>query len=1410
MAKKRLLAILLAVVLIVSAFPLMLNVTASDVTPLSGEKFTGDGTVSLVDNVLGGADSNTYVRMYDVENYNATFPQFANTSATIEAGAYYELHFFARTNSIVNDPGSRNYYLGRVYYGATTTDELYPKNTAIFSGTSSGSYITVGDEWQEFTIVFQVPSDTAYTQPLITFRGSQVIAGYVPLEFDEMTLIKVDADTLDTTNKTYSTTGSYLLDCTSESSEDWVGAWSIAGTAAKAEIATVTETEYYRASAPASGNTSVAYPDVTLDAGYYELSGDFRLSVIDGSKITVTSNYVTSDTNAAGLTLTAAGVSADSTLSNEWESSTVEFLLTEKTTLSDITLALDSALAFDYKNIVITKTADYEAPVVNVPTTIDGWTGMISVIDDVLDTDTETVGEADTNSYVHIYNADGDASIFYRETYSDSPTADLLRGNTYQLSVWLRTSPLACDDTVTGDARYKDIEVHLGTKANSCISETKTNPNNSSLIEGTNIRKYVYSEFISLEGPKADAGGIRVLPEWNKYTMTFEVTETCNELSLDQLFPIIFLSKSSAENQIPFDLDGLSLKEVELNAETGKYDVVGDELIDSKMGTNSATHWYTHSSQNIGKGATATYLTETEYNRVSATEGETLTAIAYDDAAELPMGVYTVSGKFRVSAIDRADFVADTRVWTTGTLSLAGTGAGYVPGEVSATIGVDSWTDASFDFTVTENGISSLALALDSAADFDYKELTLTKTGEYVPPVTKVTYDDWSGYIDIVDDVLDTDTETVGEADTNGYVHIYNADGDSSIIYRESNETTLYRGNTYQLSVWLRTSALDCDDSTAEDSRYKDIEVHLGTKGNTCISETMTNPNNSSLVEGTEIRKYVFGEFISLEGPKSTTGALRILPEWNKYTMTFEVTETCSELMLNQLFPIVFLSKSGAENQIPFDLDGLSLVEVELNTDTGKYEVVGDELIDSKMGTNSNVHWYTHSSQAIGVGANVTYLTETEYKRASAKNDDTVTALEYVNDDVLTMGVYTVSGKFRLSAIDRADFVADTRVWTTDTLTLSLDSDAIIYEGGVNTATIGVDSWTDVTYTFTLTGETSLEGLTLALSDTAELDYKDLAITKIKDINANWSANDVPATTVNDVLDGAETNEYIHVYDRISELDLVQYSDADVNLTAGEAYTLSVYMREGSTIEDRTADTTPVQIYYSAPTTDRLVTSDTVTDALDGDFHADLDAALVGDGWAKYTMTFTPIEDQTGLKVIFKILGNADFATTFDIDELSLVSADGTELITDGVWETVSYAEDTGVKAVTLTESSYNRGVNETEDNTVLTYIDTANEAGTYTVSGKVRLASRSTALVEYTLKQYRPDLWLSVVTNDNNKANIAVYAGDTAGDSAVITDEWSEISLTVSADSAFEALTLVLDCAYDLDFDDLTVTKVN
>ena len=1404
MAKKRLLAALLAVVLIVSAFPLILNVTASDVTPLSGEKFTGDGTVSLVDNVLGGADSNTYARVYNVENYNATFPQFVNTAATIEAGAYYELHFWARTNSIVNDPGNRNYYLGRVYYGATTTTEFYPASTAIFKGNYRGSYIAVGDEWQEYTIVFQVPASTTYTNPTIIFRGSQVIAGYVPLEFDEMTLIKVDADTLDTANGTYSTTGSYLLDCTSESSEDWIGEWSIAGTAAKAEVAPVIETEFYRASAPASGNTSVAYPDVTLDAGIYELSGDFRLSQIDGSKITVTSNYVTSNTNTAGLTLTVAGVSADSTLTNEWASSTVSFTLTEKTTLSDITLALDSALAFDYKNIVITKTADYEAPTVDVPTTIDGWTGNISVIDDVLDTDTETVGEADTNSYIHVYNETGEAEVYYGESTS-ATTPAMENGKTYQLSVWMRTSPINCDDSITGDARYKDIVVNLGTLYYSCISQNKNETYTDSNI------KYKRAEFRAVDGVIAESGALRLLSEWNKYTMTFEVTDDCTPTQFSETFPIIFANASGKEDQIPFDLDGLALIEVEYDSETGEYaPVTGTNLIDANKGTNSTAYWKTHSGQKIGVGSVVTKLTETEYNRASVTEGETLTAIAYDDAAELPMGVYTVSGKFRVSAIDRADFVADTRVWTTGTLSLDASGAGYVAGNVSATIGVDSWTDASFDFTVTDDGISSLALALDSAADFDYMDLTIEKTGEYVPPVEKVTYDDWSGYIDIIDDVLDTDAETVGVADSNGYVHIYNADGDASMIYRESNATTLTRGNTYQLSVWLRTAPLACDDSVSEDLRYKDIEVRLGTKGNTCISQSMTNPNNSSLIEDTNIRKYVYGEFISLEGPKSTAGALRILPEWNKYTMTFDVTETCNELSLDRTFPIIFISKSGAENKIPFDLDGLSLKAVELNAETGKYDVVGDELIDSKMGTNSATHWYTHSSQNIGVGATATYVTETEYKRASAKNDDTVTALEYVNDDVLGMGVYTVSGKFRLTAIDRADFVADTRVWTTDTLTLSLDSDAIIYEGGVNTATIGVDSWTDVTYTFTLTDDISLEGLKLALSDTAELDYKDLTITKIKDINANWSANGVPATTVNDLLDGAEANEYIHVYDRISELDLVQYSDADVNLTAGTAYTLSVYMREGSIIEDRAAATTPVQVYYSATTTDRLVTSDTVTDALVGDFHADLDAALVGDGWTKYTMTFTPIENQTGLKIIFKILGNADFATTFDIDGLSLVSADGTELITDGEWETVSYAEDTGVKAVTLTESAYNRGVNETEDNTVLTYIDTANEAGTYTVSGKVRLATRSTALVEYTLKQYRPDLWLSVVTNDNNKATLSVYAGDTLGDSAVITDEWSEITLTVSADSAFEALTLALDCAYDLDFDDLTVTKAN
>ncbi len=993
MKKKRLISSLLTVALLLSGISITAAV-AGDGNDVPVSDFTGNGTVTAVDDVIGAGAENTYVRIYDRKSKNTELILGKN-DITLEKGAYYELRFFARVQDFIN--GSNNgKSLYRVFIDSYASGKIIHDGSALTSdymifgdidnrwqGVFTGAYMTVPNTWGEYRIVFKSTADG--TRPIIGFHGSGEPDSYMPLEIDELTLIKVDGTTIDKTAGTYSTLGNYILDFSSEDETEWIGTCSVSGDESRATASAATETEYFRASKPESGVTSISHSALTLESGEYTFSGEFRLSLIDGAKITFASSALTANNNSVRLTLVANGVSSVTLITNEWTTASLAFSLSEPAELTDIQAILGAALDFDFRNITVTRTGDYAPP---------------------------------------------------------------------------------SDDTV-------------------------------------------YCE----EWIGANGGQLPFVTVDEEYI---------------RFYPAEPIDSTTSHGRLQFR-----------------------------------------------------YINESDKN--------------------LEAGDYTFSVKMRYAE-----------------------SATYYPGVIIS-------LNALRENYILQPGYESNLLAVTGAN---------TTKGE------------------IIDNAV-----------------------------------------------------------------------------------------------------YEFGT------------------EWTTVTSTFTLKKAQA---LTDFGAVNFLVNAWAAHVygIALDIADISLV----NNTTGEEYVVGME----------SSYWSPNADAYMRPVGRVEEVTS-HYTTAETQE----TSLKYIGDTEITSGVYMITGNMRASEEATVTFTAGSA------------SDA----ASLDTA------WAKLQINLFITADSP--ELVINIPEGVSIDFANIRITKLQSVNTAWASNgNTPAITVNSVLGGAESNDYIHVYDRISELDIAVYENTSVNITAGEEYTLTLYMRESGIISGREKDSTGVKIYLGRMATPYLLTDKNISSSLIGTFSNsnlhwsstdNLNAAVVsGNEWKQYSMTFTAPTDFAGLNLYFEIAGNAEFATAFDIDGLSLTNAGGTELIlTGGTWKGAAFAESTGVKVSSLTESEYARTVNETDNNTELLYIGNGAE-GSYTVSGKLRLAVRELSKVAYDFTEIKDGFIVRTVTDDANSATLTAYLGETVIGTAELTNEWTEINFVF--DGSFEAneLEFVLDGNYNIDFFDLNVGDNN
>ena len=356
----------------------------------------------------------------------------------------------------------------------------------------------------------------------------------------------------------------------------------------------------------------------------------------------------------------------------------------------------------------------------------------------------------------------------------------------------------------------------------------------------------------------------------------------------------------------------------------------------------------------------------------------------------------------------------------------------------------------------------------------------------------------------------------------------------------------------------------------------------------------------------------------------------------------------------------------------------------------------------------------------------------------------------------------------------------------------------------------------------------TLDEITLTFSDGAAaynngIGVRELKLSKISDAydtnDPEWTGNGVTEIGCFPILDKTET--YIEIRDRVHYLDMLKYVNEDITLEVGEYYTLTLWLRG---IPDDTGDCGKLGMYVNYPISSRKLSSTWGATQYKGEYDLDVGAFVLKPEWEEHKVTFTALNEEFVL--LFEGERTADHSRIVNIAGLSLTASDelgnptGEELISDwtseysgGIgWTTAPYADNTGISYAIIDDYVYKTANADGGNNTVLTYdTDEAFEAGTYTVSGRVRLGNRQDSYVEYALTKLRHTLWLFLVHADDNSAELALTLGGETVDSVNITNEWSDIEFTFTVDSAgVPDLALALDGAFDLDFADLTVYAEN
>ncbi len=569
-----------------------------------------------------------------------------------------------------------------------------------------------------------------------------------------------------------------------------------------------------------------------------------------------------------------------------------------------------------------------------------------------------------------------------------------------------------------------------------------------------------------------------------------------------------------------------------------------------------------------------------------------------------------------------------------------------------------------------------------------------------------------------------------------------------------------------------------------------------------------------------------------------------------------------------------------------------STISATLEGFTGEFYITGSssgygfapvdikDLSIVKEGTDENVAKNALSLEINGAGwsvvdgggslksLSVTVNDGSIYNRISA-TEGANTELHFVDNKVLTPGIYHITGKFKLHGSDTVDYTkyeSDGNVLTADGNMVSANLSAWL--GGVPLMTMSgsgsaalSDSWREVTFVLDTMVDLDLNTLMLMLDGAYTLDFKELDVTLIErrvdlssvnsgivmvllmlkqkeldalGFNTPWVAvGSSYVQTVDKVLDeatgisgdedGAVSNGYIHLGGRDYHDDRIVYENVGQTLTAG-TYKLSFWARGASVVNAPESVGNSVtsmrvmlgssqMIYLASEKTGSFQCSDTV----------------LGKDWAKYSYTFSITEDQP-FKFMIRGSSRGNSVAPIDIDGFTLIKLDPTtkkplteeNLAVDrdalmtgvGGW----YAENVDGKLydISASEEIESEFIRVKADSDGIASVKNSGsrklEPGKYFVTAKARIGTID--FLKYGIKEGG-----MVLESDENNASLsATLAGETlmttdGKDTAVLTPEWTEVTfvINVTEPTPVNKVRLIAEGAPEIDFDYINIdTKVN
>ena len=505
---------------------------------------------------------------------------------------------------------------------------------------------------------------------------------------------------------------------------------------------------------------------------------------------------------------------------------------------------------------------------------------------------------------------------------------------------------------------------------------------------------------------------------------------------------------------------------------------------------------------------------------------------------------------------------------------------------------------------------------------------------------------------------------------------------------------------------------------------------------------------------------------------------LQLTGDWAFYSTQFTSTYDGATEFL-------FRASSLGVSVSSFDIDGLYVREVvDGVVGTTEYATNGGKVFDGTAGFR-----YIYNN---GGTATFTDTAAEDYVSVNAPTDATgANTITWNDDAVYEKGIYTLSGDFRLSA-------ADYNKITVEGNNLPIDNNIAVLTA--NLANEEYDITTEWTYVeFTILANNSFSASDIAFTLTDEIggaalafDFKNIEVKLDSAKTLEYQTNNgTLVSVVNDVLDTAtgnigtiDSNTYATTYNLVSAVSKVTYTDNNtVELATDKQYTFSVWLRKNRAVNEPNDMKARI--------------------AVNGLELGNGDRVSITEEWTKFTQTFTPTSAGV-IKITFWRFWTAGDTVPYDIDGLSIVDADGNELITTGTWTGAGYSPAHGIIDGIIETPYFHAESNEV-------YATSGRlDAGAYIVTGDFRIGEYDANKVTFADDGY-------TVTEDANGGTLGVTADGAAlntadGETAVTlyTYKWTPVSFVLNVGAGgidLADIKYTVDGAASLDFKNINIT---